>query len=451
LIKTKSILLGRKKQMYNISIRIIALFISQILLITSSNSILLNQYVSPHLNALVLSEDATDSVISNDETINKLLSIIENKVVDYSDDIYEVYGNTNISDKGFRDIVNGGSNKIYLHYRTTVDVDLPYDALLKIKTDKGIYSYEFIETVRTNSDDLLSQIKSFVLRSYNDSLLETREAVSTYVTTGSSNVPTTFISCATDKTYTISFGEQGYLIIHIGVSVYEANESSILYIVTVNNSFVPGIVGEYNSDHPELDSSIKYKNYKIDSGYVHMVAEQAYDKTEKETFGIREGTIPYYKDHWPLNDPAVVSINSTVTAGVMLGHSFENGFSLDNISLQGSSNKALNVSYSYSKTITQSEPALSVQQSAENLDLCQWSFWFEDLSKVTYNQQTNYMFEMENSRAELFIGDFRLQLYYKFVLDRGLFYASSTNYGHLDLFVRAGEYNDIYSFSGGMI
>jgi hypothetical protein len=61
------------------------------------------------------------------------------------------------------------------------------------------------------------------------------------------------------------------------------------------------------------------------------------------------------------------------------------------------------------------------------------------------------MFEMENSRAELFIGDFRLQLYYKFVLDRGLFYASSTNYGHLDLFVRAGEYNDIYSFSGGMI
>ena len=102
--------------MYNISIRIIALFISQILLITSSNSILLNQYVSPHLNALVLSEDATDSVISNDETINKLLSIIENKVVDYSDDIYEVYGNTNISDKGFRDIVNGGSNKIYLQW-----------------------------------------------------------------------------------------------------------------------------------------------------------------------------------------------------------------------------------------------------------------------------------------------------------------------------------------------
>lgn len=51
----------------------------------------------------------------------------------------------------------------------------------------------------------------------------------------------------------------------------------------------------------------------------------------------------------------------------------------------------------------------------------------------------------------MFVGDFRLKLDYKFVVDKGALYVPLTNEGSVDLIVRAGEYNDIYDFCGGMI
>ena len=60
------------------------------------------------------------------------------------------------------------------------------------------------------------------------------------------------------------------------------------------------------------------------------------------------------------------------------------------------------------------------------------------------------MFEISNSRADMFIGEFRLILNYKFVLDK-TFSSVKTNTGTDDLFVRAGEYKDIYGFCNGMV
>lgn len=60
------------------------------------------------------------------------------------------------------------------------------------------------------------------------------------------------------------------------------------------------------------------------------------------------------------------------------------------------------------------------------------------------------MFEISNSRADMFIGEFRLILNYKFVVDK-VFSSAKTNTGTADLFVRAGEYKDIYGFCNGMV
>lgn len=64
------------------------------------------------------------------------------------------------------------------------------------------------------------------------------------------------------------------------------------------------------------------------------------------------------------------------------------------------------------------------------------------------------MFEMANERPDMFIGDFRLKLDYSFTLKRnflGLGYDPQTLTGSADLFVQAGEYQNIYNFCNGMI
>lgn len=56
---------------------------------------------------------------------------------------------------------------------------------------------------------------------------------------------------------------------------------------------------------------------------------------------------------------------------------------------------------------------------------------------------------------DMFIGDFRLKLDYSFTLKRNFLgiggYAPQTLTGSADLFVQAGEYQNIYNFCNGMI
>lgn len=55
----------------------------------------------------------------------------------------------------------------------------------------------------------------------------------------------------------------------------------------------------------------------------------------------------------------------------------------------------------------------------------------------------------------MFIGDFRLKLDYSFTVKRNFLgiggYAPQTLTGSADLFVQAGEYQNIYNFCNGMI
>lgn len=358
-------------------------------------------------------------------------------------DEFEVYGNTAITYNEFLDIVDMGSPKVYLHYRTNRRINLPYDALLIVKTATKTISYEFEEKINTNANDIRDGIRDFVIK-YGSVLMQ-NASNNAPVAASYSSVPTTFIDCVVEKEYVRRFGELGYIVYHIAVAQYVVNSTSILYIVTINNSFTPGFVATQNGE-------TGYDNYKIKGGYVHMTVEQAYDANEEYFYGKRWGNVPYKKDFWPINSPAVCTINSSLQAGVNLGYSFENGFSLDNISISENRNIGRNISFGYSKSITRPEPALSVQLNSENTSECEWSFYYEEKAAETYHLQSNYMFEISNSRNEMFIGDFRLKLDYKLIVRRaGPFWDIQESTYSDDLMVRAGEYQRIYAFCNGMI
>lgn len=104
------------------------------------------------------------------ETNGKLNFVLQNLSTDnveINNDSFEIYGNSTLTDKEFRDVVNTGSPKIYLHYRTDRNIDLPYDALLEVKTDSKTYSYEFVEKERDDAQSILRGIKSFISK-YSD-------------------------------------------------------------------------------------------------------------------------------------------------------------------------------------------------------------------------------------------------------------------------------------------
>lgn len=395
---------------------------------------------------LLVSSTGTAFAISNNanQATDELLALVSNEEVLAMNGSYEVYGNTDLSDKEFRDIVNQGENKIYLHYRTNKDIDLPYDALLKIKTSTTTYSYEYIEMEDTQPEHIRSGIKEFLLNYstiINTGLTKQEDEPAIALT---SDTPTTFINCVVQKEFVMRFSDKGYIIYNIAVSRYTVDSESIIFIVTVNNSFVPGIVAYNNNESG-------YDQYKNQEGFVHMTVEQAYDANEEYYYGRRWGNVPYKKDYWPVNNPGVVAITSSIQNGQEIGYSFENGFSVENVSISTNVNRGANISFGYSKTIERTEPALSVQVSSSNLAECQWYYTYSEDASETYHQQTNYMFEISNSRNGMQIGDFRLKLDYKFVVDKGSLYAASTNEGSVDLIVRAGTYNDIYDFCGGMI
>lgn len=318
---------------------------------------------------------------------------------------------------------------------------MPYDALLTIKRGEKTYRYEFVEKESTDELTILNGIRSFVknyasvTESLNYYALESEVPVMTR-----NNVPTTFIDCVVEKEYVMRFDDKGYIVYYIAISRYVVDEISIVYIVTVSNAFVPGIVAMQNDE-------TGFGSYKNQKGYVHMTVEQAFDANEEYFYGRRYGCTPYKKDYWPLNNSNVVTITSSLQVGGnigqgrTLGFSFENGFSLDGAS----------ISYSYTKSITRPEPAWSAQVNSADLRKCEWNYEYAENTPETYYLTTNYMFEMSNSRNEMFIGDFRLKLDYKFVVDKGFLWTAQTNRGSADLFVRAGEYEAIYNFCSGMI
>ncbi|MDE7263121.1 MAG: hypothetical protein K2N64_00485, partial [Anaeroplasmataceae bacterium] len=132
--------------------------------------------------------------------IDFILQNIKTSKVEIKNDNFEIYGNLEMSDKEFRDVVNNGSPKIYLIYRTDREIDLPYDALLKVKRKDKTCSYEFVEKDKDDSKSILNGITSFIEK-YTGIInnKEYYELESNIPMTLSDSVPTTFIDCVVDK------------------------------------------------------------------------------------------------------------------------------------------------------------------------------------------------------------------------------------------------------------
>ncbi len=393
--------------------------------------------------ALPLSASA--STAAQTPLANDVASFIIDDVVLQVNDDFEIYGNVaDMSEADFEERVATGDATIYLHYRTDKSIDLSYDALLIICSEKQS-AYEYSEQLDVSSSKLAHGIRNFAIRYIDKTQLAAPAAAP--AATNDSDIPQTFVNSIVDREYVVNFDDVGYITYHIGVTRYVANSKSILYIVTVNNAFVPGIVANQNGD-------TSYKKFKNLDGYVHMTVEQAYDRNEEYYYGIRYGTVPYKKDYWPINQPLTVTITSSVQLGLTLGYSFSNGFSTSG-EINGSAgiNMGANISYGYSKALTQNDPFFSAQVSANNLNECQWNYTCDTSQNRTCHLQTNYMFEMANERKDMFIGDFRLKLDYSFHLQRSvLLIPINKTYTHsADLFVQAGEYQSIRNFNNGII
>jgi len=376
---------------------------------------------------------------STDYISNSIIESLSTDEVEIKNDLFEIYGNCALTDKEFRDKVYEGSPKIYLHYRTDRNFDLPYDALLKVKTASKVYSYEFVEKEKSDAASILNGIKTFINK-YSD-ILNANNFLKSNAVKAASDVPTTFIDCVLEKEYVNRFSDRGYIVYHIAISEYKVDSESILYIVTVRNSFTPGIVAQYNGE----SGYGAYKNYR---GFVHMSVEQAYDANESYYGDPRRGSVPYKKDYWPINQPSVVTITSSVQQGKTLGYSTKLGFSSEGLSIGGGVSGEYSISYAYSKAITKTEPALSAQLNSSDTKICQWNFKYEEAAEETYHLETNYMFEIRNHGYEMSVGDFRLKLDYSFTVSPGFFMTSAVS---ADLIVRAGWRKDIYDFCDGMI
>ena len=182
---------------------------------------------------------------SNNYDLSFILQNITTSRVEILNDSFEIYGNCDLTDRKFRNIVNSGEPKVYFIYRTDRQINLPYDALLKVKTSYKTYSYEFIEKENDDADFIMMGIKSFVSKYSNVFANASYYALDSNIPMSlNTNVPTTFINCVAEKEYVMRFDDKGYIVYHIAVSRYIANSTSIVFIVTVNNSFVPGIIAQ---------------------------------------------------------------------------------------------------------------------------------------------------------------------------------------------------------------
>lgn len=374
------------------------------------------------------------------EASNDYNADLENYIVDDEYQIVEnnlaVFGNQqNFSQKDFLNIVDLGGDKIYLNYRTDNEINLPYDLFVVVKNDGKTFNYEY-RMAELNEDDLLENIKIYLRRNNNEILNAYNQTYNIVTASINSSVPTTFIDAVATANITVDFAPYGYVVSRIAFSEYEANNQNSLFIAKVISTFVPGYVA-YNN------GLTNYAGYLNASGYTHITLEQAYDKND-EINGIRYGATPYFKDYWPVNNPATVTISSSTQQGVSYGLSTKDGFSIGG-----------NISYGYSKSITTTEPQVSAQL-APNLKEAQWSYAFNTKGNFSFDQESNYMYEIGKTGNNMMFGDVRLKIDYKIV-----FAIYISNFGGIMLPVKEAEHSldlmvrpsngRIWDFSNGMI
>ncbi len=321
-------------------------------------------------------------------------------------------------------------NKIFIFYDLFLD-DNENINLEILKNHAVIYYYKnntpYVSTLQSSSTStqmLKEEITSFI-RDKVKNILEDKTKMQ--VSTHTSNE--TFLPLYSGDFRKIN-KPYGYIDGIYNVKKYRANDISSLYLVETHVSFTPGSQATSNGS----SGYGKWYNY---NGYVHLKAEPAQNDVG---YGqTRYGGIPIFKDAYPVNQPGQISISSTYNIGFNFGYSFKNGFSLDNISSEKDYTAGLNISYSYNKTYTTSEPALSAQRNAEDDQTYEWRYSYKDPRNETHHLYIGYMFEMNNKGHQLFEGDSAIRYNFKMTVndDAPLIFDKSRSF---ETFYYAGFY-----------
>lgn len=304
-------------------------------------------------------------------------------------------------------------NNIYVYYDLYLD-DNDYKEHQIMQKNATIYYYKngikTIDSYNSNSIDikvLSNDINKFV----NEKLMMISKENSFK---NSLNLKTNHLNSLENQTTWIStfsgsnrdeMKSYGYVDVDFVVRKYRANDVSSLYILESNFSFIPGKIAR-------TLGSLEYGEWYNSSGYVKVEPVRAWHDVGYNQ--IRQGGTPVYKDAFPVNSPGQVTINSTYSNGVTLGHSFKNGFSLDGLTIENETSVGVNISESYSKSYTNVEPALSTQKDPINPKKYTWLYTYLDPRNETNHLNTRYMFEMNNKGHDMYEGDIAFTYDYQF-------------------------------------
>ena len=331
---------------------------------------------------------------------------------------YVIYGNYTDFDSSLLHSLINNENNICIFY----DLDLSNnvsDNLEILRNNVVIYYYSngipYVHSYtsnETNTQLLMNDITSYVneifsKKLHNDTSVSTPDSFLRFspYTTGSE----TF-----EPIYAGSFRETskpaGYIDCDFVVRKYRANDISSLYLIEAEVSFVPGQIARDMGDWT-------YASWYNNAGYIKIKATEA---TNEVGYGqVRHGGTPVFKDAYPVNNPGTISINSSYSAGINLGTSTNLGFSTTGANVGGGTSSSLDISYSYSKTYTNQEPALSAQKDSSDMEKYTWLYSYTDSRNEANNLQVGYMFEMNNSGHDLLEGDLAVRFEYQMTVGNG--------------------------------
>lgn len=326
---------------------------------------------------------------------------------------YVINGNYSSYDHSTIKSLVANRDKVYIFY----DLDLSdnINANLEILRNHAVIYYYHNGVQNINSYQSNATNSTQRARDISDYVNEKLATIST-LTSGSNDEIST-MSVDTSLFVTLYSGSNreegkpyGYIDCDYTVKKYRANTATSLYLIESRVSYVPGKVAN------NLGRS-GYSNIWLNS--VGVVKIRAYRASKDVGYLVRYGGVPVYKDAYPVNEPATISISSTYSGNLDLGYSFSNGFSLDNISAESNKNVGLNIGYAYNKVITRQEPALTAQLDPNDAQKFTWVFQYKEAANETNYLTTGYLFEMNNQNHDLFEGDLAFEFEYSMTVSNG--------------------------------
>lgn len=361
-------------------------------------------------NVNVKDVNATRKIMRANSNLEIPFEISTIKNFSFQQDNIMIEGNyTSFDEKSFEER-KSNINGFNVYYDMYLDdnVSQSHDVL---RNNVTIYYYKnnklsvnSFKSNETNLDVLFESIESYVNSHYNEYLISMEK--SNQISLQSTN------NGLFEYLYSGSFTEElkpyGYVVGEYIISKYRKNDVSSLYLLDSTISFTPGIVAK--------ESGISgYDTWYNKINFIKLSAERAQHEVGYDQ--IRYGGTPVLKDAFPNSNAYKKTIMSTYSPNNVLGFSFTNGFSLNNIDASSSLGTGAYIDFYYNKIYDNSGSLkLNDQIDITNSNKYMWQYSYNNGQKITSNMKANYMFEMNNSGHDLFEGDLAVFFEYEFTV-----------------------------------